>query len=38
MKFALKNNSDNKREGDATRSKFSAILREKNNMKKIVEE
>lgn len=38
MKFALKNNSDNKRTGDATRSKFSVILKEKNNLKKILEE
>lgn len=37
MKFALKNNSDNKRTGDANRSKFSAILKEKNNLKKILE-
>ena len=35
MKFALKNNSDHKRNGDATRSKFSAILKDKNNEKKI---
>ena len=36
MKFALRNNNENKRTGDATRSKFSAILKEKNNLKKIL--
>lgn len=38
MKFTLKNNSENKRSGQAVRSKFSAILKEKNNLKKILQD
>ena len=38
MKFTLKNNSENKKSGQAVKSKFSTVLKDKNNLKKILED